>query len=66
MLVADIALRDSKQTRGRPMIGVGRRSESQTLLEGRYLGGRPPYGYTLRDLGPLGGLVNETEFDGDD
>jgi hypothetical protein len=25
---------------------------SQTLLEGRYLGGRPPYGYTLKDLGP--------------
>ncbi|MFF0372102.1 recombinase family protein [Micromonospora sp. NPDC005087] len=25
---------------------------AQTLLEGRYLGGRPPYGYTLRDLGP--------------
>lgn len=25
---------------------------SQTQLEGRYLGGRPPYGYTLKDLGP--------------
>jgi hypothetical protein len=25
---------------------------SQTLLEGRYLGSRPPYGYMLKDLGP--------------
>ncbi len=25
---------------------------SQALIEGRYLGGRPPYGYRLRALGP--------------
>ncbi|MCM0673413.1 recombinase family protein [Micromonospora phytophila] len=25
---------------------------AQTVLEGRYLGGRPPFGYRLRDLGP--------------
>ncbi|WP_433125323.1 hypothetical protein ACQPWW_22520 [Micromonospora sp. CA-240977] len=25
---------------------------AQTLLDGRYLGGRPPYGHTFRDLGP--------------
>jgi site-specific DNA recombinase len=25
---------------------------SQTQVDGRYLGGRPPYGYTLADLGP--------------
>jgi site-specific DNA recombinase len=25
---------------------------AQAQLEGRYLGGRPPYGYTLIDIGP--------------
>ena len=25
---------------------------TQTQVEGRFLGGRPPYGYTLADLGP--------------
>jgi hypothetical protein len=25
---------------------------AQTKLEGRFLGGRPPYGYTFKDLGP--------------
>jgi hypothetical protein len=25
---------------------------TQVQIEGRYLGGRPPYGYQLADLGP--------------
>jgi DNA invertase Pin-like site-specific DNA recombinase len=42
----------SKGERNRIKIRVRTAMASQTLLEGRYLGGRPPYGYTLKDLGP--------------
>lgn len=42
----------SKGERTRIKIRVRSAMASQTLLEGRYLGGRPPYGYTLTDLGP--------------
>ena len=38
--------------RGRIKIRVRTAMTAQTALEGRYLGGRPPYGYTLQDLGP--------------
>lgn len=42
----------SKGERNRIKLRVRTAMASQTLLEGRYLGGRPPYGYTLQDLGP--------------
>jgi hypothetical protein len=41
----------SKGERNRIKIRVRTAMASQTQLEGRYLGGRPPYGYTLTDLG---------------
>jgi len=42
----------SKGERNRIKVRVRTAMASQTLLEGRYLGGRPPYGYMLKDLGP--------------
>jgi site-specific DNA recombinase len=42
----------SKGERNRIKIRVKTAMAAQTLLEGRFLGGRPPYGYTLVDLGP--------------
>jgi hypothetical protein len=41
----------SKGERNRIKVRVRTAMASQTQLEGRYLGGRPPYGYTLTDLG---------------
>jgi site-specific DNA recombinase len=41
----------SKGERNRIKIRVRTAMASQTEFEGRYLGGRPPYGYTLTDLG---------------
>src|SRR5690349_18989734 len=42
----------SKGERNRIKIRVRTAMATQTQAEGRYLGGRPPYGYTLADLGP--------------
>ena len=42
----------SKGERNRIKVRVRTAMAAQTLLEGRYLGGRPPYGYLLHDLGP--------------
>ncbi|MEV0897193.1 recombinase family protein [Actinoplanes sp. NPDC049802] len=42
----------SKGERNRIKVRVRTSMASQTLVEGRFLGGRPPYGYTLADLGP--------------
>jgi DNA invertase Pin-like site-specific DNA recombinase len=42
----------SKGERNRVKVRVRTAMASQTQLEGRYLGGRPPYGYMLKDLGP--------------
>jgi hypothetical protein len=42
----------SKGERTRIKIRVRTAMAAQTRMEGRYLGGRPPYGYTLKDLGP--------------
>ncbi len=42
----------SKGERNRIKLRVRTAMASQTLLEGRFLGGRPPYGYLLQDLGP--------------
>ncbi|WP_078966924.1 recombinase family protein [Streptomyces sp. WM6378] len=42
----------SKGERNRIKIRVRTATASQAQLEGRYLGGRPPYGYTLEDAGP--------------
>ncbi|MEU7487548.1 recombinase family protein [Streptomyces sp. NPDC042319] len=42
----------SKGERNRIKIRVHAAMASQALMEGRYLGGRPPYGYRLVDLGP--------------
>ncbi|WBC07453.1 recombinase family protein [Micromonospora sp. WMMA1947] len=42
----------SKGERNRIKLRVRTAMAAQTLLEGRYLGGRPPYGYTLQDFGP--------------
>ncbi|PZG36673.1 recombinase family protein [Spongiactinospora gelatinilytica] len=42
----------SKAERNRIKIRVRTAMEAQTRIEGRYLGGRPPYGYHLVDLGP--------------
>ncbi len=41
----------SKGERNRIKLRVRTAMASQTVLEGRYLGGRPPYGYMLKDLG---------------
>jgi DNA invertase Pin-like site-specific DNA recombinase len=42
----------SKGERNRIKIRVRAAMAAQAQLEGRYLGGRPPYGYKLRDAGP--------------
>ncbi|MEW2219535.1 recombinase family protein [Streptomyces sp. NPDC006990] len=42
----------SKGERNRIKVRVHAAMSSQTLMEGRFLGGRPPYGYRLCDLGP--------------
>jgi site-specific DNA recombinase len=42
----------SKGERSRIKLRVRTAMASQTKLEGRFLGGRPPYGYELVDLGP--------------
>lgn len=42
----------SKGERNRVKVRVHAAMSSQALMEGRFLGGRPPYGYRLRDLGP--------------
>ncbi len=42
----------SKGERNRIKVRVRTAMAAQTELEGRFLGGRPPYGYTLKDLGP--------------
>jgi site-specific DNA recombinase len=42
----------SKAERNRIKIRVRTAMATQTQVEGRYLGGRPPYGYQLIDLGP--------------
>jgi site-specific DNA recombinase len=42
----------SKGERNRIKLRVRTAMSAQTHMEGRYLGGRPPYGYTLHDLGP--------------
>ncbi|MEU4968231.1 recombinase family protein [Streptomyces smyrnaeus] len=42
----------SKGERNRLRLRTHTAMASQTLTEGRYLGGRPPYGYRLCDLGP--------------
>jgi site-specific DNA recombinase len=42
----------SKGERNRIKVRVRTAMAAQTRLEGRFLGGRPPYGYRLIDLGP--------------
>lgn len=42
----------SKGERNRVKIRVRSAMAAQARIEGRYLGGRPPYGYQLVDLGP--------------
>src|SRR6266702_487569 len=42
----------SKGERNRIKIRVRSAMQAQTKVEGRYLGGRPPYGYRLVDAGP--------------
>src|SRR5688500_5107147 len=42
----------SKGERNRIKVRVRTAMASQAALEGRYLGGRPPYGYMLEDAGP--------------
>ncbi|MFF4602551.1 recombinase family protein [Streptomyces sp. NPDC001339] len=42
----------SKGERNRIKVRVHAAMASQALTEGRFLGGRPPYGYRLADLGP--------------
>jgi hypothetical protein len=42
----------SKGERNRIKIWVRTAMQAQALLQGRYLGGRPPYGYRLVDAGP--------------
>jgi site-specific DNA recombinase len=42
----------SKGERNRIKVRVRTAMAAQAKLEGRFLGGRPPYGYTLVDLGP--------------
>src|SRR4051812_25688707 len=42
----------SKAERNRIKIRVRAAMAAQAKIEGRYLGGRPPYGYRLADVGP--------------
>ena len=42
----------SKAERSRIRLRVRDAMKSQAAIEGRYLGGRPPYGYRLADAGP--------------
>ncbi len=42
----------SKGERNRIKIRVRSAMASQAVTEGRFLGGRPPYGYRLADAGP--------------
>ncbi|WP_026208075.1 recombinase family protein [Catelliglobosispora koreensis] len=42
----------SKGERNRVKTRVRNAMVAQTEIEGRFLGGRPPYGYKLKDLGP--------------
>ncbi len=42
----------SKGERNRIKVRVRTAMAAQAQVEGRFLGGRPPYGYTLADLGP--------------
>lgn len=42
----------SKAERNRIKVRVRTAMATQTQVEGRFLGGQPPYGYTLADLGP--------------
>ncbi|HZM77263.1 MAG TPA: recombinase family protein [Candidatus Limnocylindrales bacterium] len=42
----------SKGERTRVKVRVHSSMAAQAQLQGRYLGGRPPYGYMLKDLGP--------------
>ena len=42
----------SKGERTRVKVRLHSSMAAQAQLQGRYLGGRPPYGYTLKDLGP--------------
>ncbi len=42
----------SKGERNRVKIRVGSAMAAQAEIEGRFLGGRPPYGYMLVDVGP--------------
>jgi hypothetical protein len=42
----------SKGECNRVKVRVRSAMKAQTELEGRYLGGRPPYGYRLADAGP--------------
>jgi DNA invertase Pin-like site-specific DNA recombinase len=42
----------SKGERNRIKIRVRTAMEAQTRMEGRFLGGRPPYGYLIADAGP--------------
>ncbi len=42
----------SKGERNRIKVRVRAAMKAQTELEGRFLGGRPPYGYRLADAGP--------------
>ncbi len=42
----------SKGERNRIRVRVRTAMATQAKVEGRYLGGRPPYGYTLADAGP--------------
>ena len=42
----------SKGERNRIKIRVQAAMSAQTTSEGRFLGGRPPYGYLIADAGP--------------
>ncbi|WP_091237223.1 recombinase family protein [Micromonospora matsumotoense] len=42
----------SKGERTRVKVRVRSAMATQVQMQGRYLGGRPPYGYALKDLGP--------------
>ena len=42
----------SKGERNRIKVRVRAAMSAQAQMEGRYLGGRPPYGYRLIDAGP--------------
>jgi site-specific DNA recombinase len=42
----------SKAERSRIKVRVRAAMAAQASIEGRYLGGRPPYGYQLGDAGP--------------